>query len=421
MTEVLQEQRGRNLQRRVIFATLALMYILVYFYRVSLAVVAQDVSRELQLSPRQLGSLSGILFFVYALVQIPLGPMIDRLGSRLVIGACGVLTTIGGLLFSQADTLSGAMTARMMIGVGTASVLMATFTLFSHWYTRQEFGRMSGLMVAVGNLGNILATAPLALVVSAMGWRAAFLMVGIIQAMATLLVFLKVQDRPEAGSSVAGHTASGQGGMLAAWREIFGNRNFLLLGGISFFWYGNYLALQGLWGGPYLQELLLLPQVAAGRILMFTAVGFIAGSMVIDSVARKVVRSYKKTLLAGQLFLLLLMTGFLGWLELLPQPLLAVAFFLIGLAVSSGVMIYPVIRTTFPLRITGTALTSLNFFVLMGAALTQQIMGVIIGHMRNGVSGSSPAAYHAAFLFPLLGLALAIIAYAFAKDTGVGN
>ena len=75
MTEVLQEQRGRNLQRRVIFATLALMYILVYFYRVSLAVVAQDVSRELQLSPRQLGSLSGILFFVYgdncAMLVIP--------------------------------------------------------------------------------------------------------------------------------------------------------------------------------------------------------------------------------------------------------------------------------------------------------------------------------------------------------------
>jgi MFS family permease len=395
--------KRRNRQRRLIFTVLALMYILAYFYRVSLAVVAQDISRELQLTPTQLGSLSGILFFVYALAQIPLGPMIDRLGSRLVIGGCGVLTSVGGILFSQADSLAGAMVARMLIGVGTASVLMATFTLFGHWYTRQEFGRMSGLMVAVGNLGNIFATAPLAVAVAAVGWRGSFLAIAAVQAVATTLVFLKVQDRPATEGTVAEGSAVRRGGMLAAWREIFGNRDFLLLGGIAFFWYGNYLALQGLWGGPYLQ-------------LMFTAVGFIAGSMAIDSIARRVVCSYKKTLLAGQTLLLLLMTGFLGWLDLLPQPCLAVVFFGVGLTVSSGVMIYPLVRAMFPLAITGTALTSLNFFVLMGAALTQQIMGVIIGRLKKSGMHPPSEAFHAAFFFPLLGLAVAIIAYSFARE-----
>jgi len=71
-----------------LFFTLALMYILVYFYRVSLAVVAGDISRELSLSPEQLGTLAGILFYVYAVAQIPLGPLIDRFGGRLVISGC---------------------------------------------------------------------------------------------------------------------------------------------------------------------------------------------------------------------------------------------------------------------------------------------------------------------------------------------
>ena len=217
---------SRNRQRRLIFLVLALMYVLVYFYRVSLAVVAQDISRELELNPRQLGTLSGVLFFVYALAQIPLGPMIDRLGSRLVIGGCGLLTTTGGILFSQAHSLSGAMAARMMIGVGTASVLMATFTLFGHWYTRQEFGRMSGLMVAVGNLGNISATAPLAFAVAAMGWRSSFLIIGVLQGVATLLVFLMVQDRPTTTDSSAEGSSPQPGEMLAAWVEIFGSRDF---------------------------------------------------------------------------------------------------------------------------------------------------------------------------------------------------
>jgi sugar phosphate permease len=405
-------------QRWIIFATLALMYILVYFYRVSLAVVAGDISRELHLTPAQLGLLSGVMFYVYAAAQIPLGPMIDRLGSRLVISGCGVLTTIGGLLFSQADTLFGAMIARALIGVGTASVLMATFALFSHWFSKQEFGRVSGFMVALGNLGNLAATAPLALAVGEFGWRHSFLAVGAAQALVTLLVFSLVQDRPDSPSAkdivATGKTTS----MMGAWGDIFGNRDFWLLGGMAFSWYGNYLALQALWGGPYLMEVLHLSRAATGSMLMFTSFGFIVGSSFNDAVARRVFKSYKITLLTGQVSLLLMMTAFLGWAELLPPPLLGGLFFLIGLAVSSGVMIYPIIRSMFPVRIVGTALTSLNFYVLMGAAVTQQIMGIILGSYGTTPGSISAEALHTAFLFPIICLALTIVLYSRAREYG---
>ena len=301
--------------------------------------------------------------------------MIDRMGSRLVISGCGVLTTLGGILFSQADTLMSAMIARMLIGVGTASVLMATFTLFSHWFSKQEFGKVSGFMVALGNLGSLAATAPLALAVGAFGWRNSFLAAGVAQAAVTVLVFSMVQDRPAAVSPHAEAAPARKTPMMAAWGTIFGSPDFWLLGAISFAWYGNYLALQALWGGPYLMEALHLSRESAGSMLMFTSIGFITGSSCIDTIARRFFRSYKKTLLSGQLVLLLFMTAFLGWAEWIPRPLLAGVFFVIGLGVSSGVMVYPIIRAMFPVAIVGTALTSLNFYVLMGAAVTQQIMG----------------------------------------------
>jgi len=149
---------------------------------------------------------------------------------------------------------------------------------------------------------------------------------------------------------------------------------------------------------------------------MCTSLGFIAGSTVTDSIARRFFRSYKKTLLAGQVLLLSLMTGFLGWVELLPKPLLVLVFFAIGLAVSSGVMIYPIIRAMFPVRIVGTALTSLNFFVLMGAAATQQIMGVIIGACNRSTGAVQPVAFHTAFLLPVVCLAAAIVLFLPARD-----
>ena len=412
---MMSDRRSIQKKRWTIFAVLALMYILVYFYRVSLAVVAGDVSRELQLTPQQLGSLAGILFYVYAAVQLPLGPMIDRLGSRLVISSTGVLTAIGGIIFSQAHGLAGAMAGRVLIGVGTASVLMATMTVFSHWFSKQEFGRVSGFMVAVGNLGNLAGTAPLAFAVAAIGWRSSFLVVGILQVLVTLLVYAMVRDRPprQAAEDDEPH---GRTGMLNAWGEIFGSRDFWLLGVIAFAWYGNYLALQGLWGGPYLMEVLRFSREGTGRMLMFTSLGFISGSMVSDTIARRFFKSYKRTLLAGQLLLLLLMSAFLGWAELLPKPLLMLLFFVIGLAVSSGVMIYPIIRSMFRVQIVGTALTSLNFFVLMGAATTQQIMGLIIGSYGRNADGSPPPAFHTAFLLPVVCLAIALVLFLCARD-----
>lgn len=403
-------------QRWTLFLVLALVYILVYFYRVSLAVVARDVSGDLALSPVQLGSLSSILFYVYAAAQIPLGPMIDRLGGRLVISGCGVLTACGGILFSQAQTMGQAMFGRVLIGVGTAAVLMGTFTIFSHWYTKQEFGRISGLMVATGNLGNLAGTAPLALAVALIGWRNAFLAVGILQAVMTVVVFGVVRDRPATASAGDGAPGAAPMGMLEAWKVIFGNRDFWLLGFISFAWYGAYLSVQGLWGGPYLMEVLGLSRAETGGMLMWTSVGFICGGVVIDSVARKLFHSYKRTLLAGQLVLLVLVTVFLGPAEWLPRPLLSFIFFVLGLGVSSGVMIYPIVRSMFPVRIVGTALTSLNFFVLMGAASMQQVMGMVVGSFEKLTPRVPAQAYHAAFQCPVATLALAAALFFFARD-----
>ena len=405
-------------RRWALFAVLALIYMLVYFYRVSLAVIAGDVSHDLQLSPEELGTLSGILFYVYALAQLPLGPLIDRFGGRLVISGCGLLTTAGGLLFSQAQSLNSAMVARMLIGVGTASVLMATFAIFSRWYSRQEFGRASSLMIAFGNLGNLCGTAPLALGVAAIGWRHSFLLIAGLQGIATLLIFTLVRDRPPMKTEAAAGEASRPIGIFAAWRMIFSSASFWLLGLLCFFWYGNYLAIQGLWGGPYLRELMGLSREKTGEMLMYVSIGFVVGSYYSDACVRRFFAgSQKWMLIIGSSLLAALMTAFLGWGELLPPWLLALTLFLLGLTVSSGVLIYPIIRASFPVSIVGTALTSLNFFVLLGAAVTQQVMGIIIGAQTPPGATPPATAYHSAFLLPIIGLVLAIALYTLARDS----
>jgi sugar phosphate permease len=381
--------------------------------------VAKDLSAELGLSAIQLGTLSGVFFYVYAVVQIPLGPLLDRFGGRLVISVFGLLSSAGGFLFALAPGYGAALGGRVLIGIGTACVLMGSLKIFTSWFTRQEFAAVSGYMVAVGNLGNLTATAPLALSVAAVGWRTSFLAVAAVQTLVTFLVFGFVRDTPSRhhAHATGDDTAPGPG-MVASWRTILTDRTFWLLGILSFFWYGNYIVLQGLWGGPYLMEAVGMDRTGAGRVLLFTSLGFITGCLLLGRVTERFFRSKKRTLLAGQTLLLCLMTLMLGPAEALPRPVLYGAFFAIGVGVSSGVTIYSFVREMFPVKIVATALTSLNFFVLMGAASVQHLMGYVIERFPKSPAGYPPEAYHAAFLLPISGLLLAILLFTRAREPG---
>ncbi len=412
-------------KRWKIFACLSLMYVLAYFYRISMAVVARDLSSELALNAAMLGTLSSLFFYVYAFFQLPLGPLIDRLGGKRVIILTGLLTVTGTFLFATAPAYPSALVGRILMGVGTASVLMASLKIFGNWFSPHEFATISGYMVAIGNLGNLSATAPLALAVSRFGWRTPFLAVGLVQAVAILTVFIIVRETPQPAEEPAKEplydTPAARHGIVEGWRIVFGDPSFWLLSLLSFFWYGNYMVLQGLWGGPYLMETMGLSRSEAGNILLFTSLGFIVGCLMVGKVSDRLLKSRKKTLIAGQTLLLLVMTITLGPAESLPRPFLAMAFFLIGVAVSSGVTIYPMIKEMFPAGISATAMTALNFFVVIGAAAVQQAMGLFIEHFPRSAAGYPPGAYHGAFLIPISGLAAAILLFFFARDTGPGK
>lgn len=402
-------------KRWQIFACLSLMYVLAYFYRVSMAVMAKDLALELHLTAARLGTLSGIFFYAFAFAQFPLGPLLDRFGGKRVVLATGLVTTLGVALFALSSSYASALAGRVLIGAGSASVLMSALKVFTNWFDRREFGRISGFIIAVGNLGNLAATTPLALAMASFGWRASYLAVGVLQLLCLLLVGWIVRERPPAddhGEEPAPAPLSPFAGLAA----VFRTPSYWLMSCLAFFWYANYMAVQGLWGGPYLMELLGLSRTQAGNCLLATSAGFLVGCLFVGKVADSLFRSRKKTLLAGQFMLLGLMSLFLGLAEVLPRPLLFLCFLLMGVAVSSGVAIYPLIRESFPHRIIGTALTAVNFFILLGAAVIQQVMGWYIGRFPKGPAGYPPQAYHGAFLIPVCGLALALILFLFVRE-----
>ena len=196
----------------ITFATLCAAYILSQFYRSFLAIVAPNLTRELGLGPAELGALSAAWFGAFALAQFPIGWALDRLGPRRTLGGAMLGAVAGALLFAAANGFSTMMAAMALIGIGCAPVLMASMFVFGRAYPPERFALLSSLVLGIGALGVLAAATPLAYAVEAFGWRASIVAIGVLTAVATVAVFMLIQDPPLARR--AAHIEA------SAWRDL---------------------------------------------------------------------------------------------------------------------------------------------------------------------------------------------------------
>lgn len=150
-------------------AVLCLGYILSMFYRTSLGVTGDELSRAMDLSAEALGTLGGMYFLVFAAAQIPLGIALDRYGPRRVNAVMLLIGAAGALVFAAAQGFGGLALGRGLIGLGCAAGLMGSLVAFARWFPPRRFSAMAGFMLAVGGLGSLISTTPLALAAEWLG------------------------------------------------------------------------------------------------------------------------------------------------------------------------------------------------------------------------------------------------------------
>ncbi len=150
--------------RWLLFAMLALAYCFVYFHRICLSVVADDLAKEFGTTATAIGVLGSIYFYCYAAMQFPAGLLADSVGPRRTVTFSLLLAAAGSLVFALAPTLGVAKLARVMVGVGVSMVFIPTTKILAQWFRAREFAFMSGLMQAAGGVGILAATSLLSLV-----------------------------------------------------------------------------------------------------------------------------------------------------------------------------------------------------------------------------------------------------------------
>lgn len=380
-------------------AALLAAYVLSQFYRAFLAVLTPVLQTNLGATPSDLAAASGLWFLAFALLQIPVGEALDRIGPRLTTATLLAIGAAGAATFAMATGPAAIKWAMVLIGAGCSSVLMASYYIFARSYAPAVFGTLAGATVGIGNLGNIGSSLPLSLAIEAFGWRASLWGMTAITASVALAILLLLRDPPR--------SAGGSKGNLLDLLRMPAFWPLLVMMAVC---YAPAAAIRGLWVGPLFRDVFGADAAWIGQVSLIMGLAMVAGSFAYGPLERAL-GTRKWLIMGGNLIALACITGL--WLS--PQsPALTIGLLAgLGFAGASFPMVIAHGRAFIPAHLTGRGVTLLNLFGIAPVGLLQLATGRI--HASTPADPAS-APYAAIFGFIALLLAAGLVIYAFSQD-----
>ena len=363
------EQRRR---RWMALAIVALAYILSFFQRFAPAGIAQDLAAAFQTSAASLGVLAATYFYIYTLMQIPTGILADTLGPRRILALGGIIGGLGSLLFGFAPTLDLALVGRTLVGLGVSVTFIAMLKLVAVWFEENRFATIVGICMLVGNLGSVLAGAPLSAMAQATGWRGVFIGVGVISLALGVLCWLIVRDAPTA-TGEAVRPRFDRTVVLSSLLAVIRNRATWPAALVNTGMSGSFFTFAGLWATPYLMQVHGMERSTAANHLSLWFGGFAVGCLFIGGLSDRLGRRKPVMIAVSHVYVAI-------WLLLLscvtmPLSLSYLLFALLGLSTAGFSLTWACAKEVNPPLLSGMSTSVANMGGFLCAAIMQPVVG----------------------------------------------
>ncbi|UAJ78022.1 MFS transporter [Leifsonia sp. ZF2019] len=376
-----------------VFGIGAFAYLVAVMQRTSIGVAGVSATERFHVSASVLSSLAVVQLIVYAAMQIPVGVLIDRIGSRRLMLTGTALMVAGQIAVAFAPSIAVAILGRILVGAGDATVFTSVMRLTNSWFRGRIVPQLSQWIGNIGQLGQVLSAIPFALILHQAGWTTAFLSAASLSVLALIAIAVAVFDRP---------VGSTEGPRPATWSESLRQlRVSLARPGTQLGFWSHFVTQSSgtvfslMWGLPFMVFALGIdPAEAAALLIVSVVTGLIAGPVLGLLTARFPLR--RSNLVLGIVGMMgVVWAVVLLWPGVPPAWLLVVLLIAIGIGGPGSVIGFDFARTSNPLHSLGSA----NGIVNVGGFLASFVMMFLIGvalDLQNGArvaAGGAPDLY----------------------------
>ena len=360
-----------------VFLVFAFGYFLSCLLRAITATLSPILTSEFDLLAADLGLLAGGYFLGFACMQIPLGYLLDKYGPKKIVSSFLLIALIGTSSFALAQSFSGLLISRILIGIGVSACLMAPLTGYRIWFAENQQQRANSWMLMIASLGFLSSTLPVQLLLPSFGWRWIFggIAILILVSIILMLVFIPKWDHQK---EVSLENPIRQGSLTDVWKDKF----FISVIPMGLFNYGGLMAIQTLWAGPWMIRVAGYTPLESATGLFWINITMLISFFLWGYFLPKITNfgfSALKILKLG------LPVSFFVMLIIIILGPKAGAFY-ITLFILSSIFLsvtQPAVGLSFPSNLAGKALTSFNLLIFLGTFIMQWLMGLVIDLIKN--------------------------------------
>jgi predicted MFS family arabinose efflux permease len=370
-------------QATLILAVVMAAYTLSFFQRFAPASIAQDLSLAFETTAASLGVLAATYFYVYTLMQVPTGVLVDTLGPRRIILLGGIVSFVGSLWFGLAESLTHALIGRTLVGLGVSVTFIAMLKIIALSFEERRFASLTGLGVFVGNIGSVMAGVPLAFAATELGWRNVFVAVAVASLVLGALSWAMMRSSPAMGGVKVDRTV-----VLSGLLSVIRNRLTWAPALTNFGLCGSYFTFAGLWAMPYLTQIHGYTRNIAATHLSLMYAGFAIGCLVLGILSDRLRQRKSILVVASAVYCAIWCVWW--WGGQLDASLTMALCFLMGFSTAGFSLTWACAKEVNPPQLAGMSTSIANVGGFFGAAVMQPLVGVLMdvvwqGDIVNGV------------------------------------
>ncbi|MET7450540.1 MFS transporter [Streptomyces sp. NPDC005574] len=380
------------------------VYFVAVIFRTSLGVAGLDAADRFHVNASALSTFSILQLLVYAGMQIPVGLLVDRLGTKRVLGIGAVLFTAGQLGFAFSPSYGTALASRALLGCGDAMTFISVLRLGTRWFPARRGPQVAQFAGLAGMAGNLVSTLVLARLLHGVGWTAAFAGSALAGVVVLVLLLLFLKDHPE------GHepepfphrgAAYVRRQIAASWREP-GTRLGLWVHFTTQFPAMVFLLL---WGLPFLVEAQGLSRATAGELLTLVVlsnmvVGLVYGQVIARHHAARLPLALGTVAATATLWAVTLACPLVFSVAHVPMWLLIVLCAVLGACGPASMIGFDFARPANPPERQGTASGITN----MGGFVASMTTLFAVGVLLDATGGDYTVAFSAVFVLQAVGV-----------------
>jgi sugar phosphate permease len=359
----------------VVWTVALSVYVLAVFHRSSLGVAGLLAADRFEITATQLASFTVLQLLVYAGMQVPVGVAIDRYGPKRLLLAGLVLMTIGQLAFGFVVSFPLALLARGVIGAGDAMIFTSVLRLVTAWFLVRQAPLVTQLTGQAGQLGAIVAAAPLSYALQAWGWTPAFAAASSIGLVLMVAVALLVKDSPYLTEGVIKIKLLA---LARSLRAVWGNPGTRLGLWSHFVSQFSVTVFSMLWGYPFLVRGQGLSSAQASALLMAMTGWVVVSGLVLGWLVTRY--PYYRSVIV----VVVVATMALAWAVVLmrstpaPMWLLVLLVFAMASGGPASMVGFDLARSFTPAEVSGRANGLVNIGGFSASLLTMALVGLVL-------------------------------------------